>query len=126
MGAEAVIGQRTVGDTRPRGLIAPLPEPDWDEPRFQRWVVGTARINGWRVRVMDVRSGGARLRRGHPPDRGWPDLLLVKDRLFWAELKPKGGKLSEDQSKVIDDLKAAGQEVHIWTPEDWEAVVMAL
>lgn len=103
-----------------------MPDVTWDEPRFQRWVVATARANGWRVRVMDVRSGGARLRRGHTPDRGWPDLLFVHPtahRLFWAELKDAKAPLKAEQEEVIGLLRAAGQEVHVWRPQDWEVIL---
>lgn len=103
-----------------------LPQPGWDEPTFQRWVVPTARANGWRVRVMDTRAGGGLRRQGHKMDRGWPDLLLVRERVMWIELKAQGGKLRPDQEDVIELLRKAGAEVWIFTPRDWEELLGVL
>lgn len=101
-----------------------LPEPDWDEPRFQRWVVATATANGWLVRVMDQR--GRPGWRGQPTDKGWPDLLLVRDRVRWIELKDRTGKLRPDQADRIAALVAAGAEVEVYDPTGWEALLASL
>lgn len=104
-----------------------MPDVTWDEPRFQRWVVATARANGWRVRVMDVRVG--QMRRGHKPDRGWPDLLMVhpsRHRLLWAELKDAKAPVKPEQEEVLTMLRAAGQETHVWRPQDWEQIMERL
>lgn len=56
--------------------------------------------------------------------KGWPDYCYYGNgRLFFAELKSESGKLSYDQERVIDDLRAAGAEVHVWRPSDWDQVV---
>lgn len=50
---------------------------------------------------------------------GFPDLVLVRERVVWAELKGPRGKLSLEQAAWIQSLRRAGQEVYVWTPEDW-------
>lgn len=115
MGTEAVIGKVSMGTT---------PEPDWDEPRFQRWLVATARANGWRVRIMDQR--GRPGWRGQAADKGLPDLLMAKDRVVWMELKAKGGKLRPDQVEWIAALREAKAEVHVVDPTDWEFIMSAI
>lgn len=52
-------------------------------------------------------------------DPGFPDLVIVGPYgLIFRELKSKIGRLSTDQNQWILDLKAAGQNVAIWRPED--------
>jgi len=115
MGSTALTGKRSV---------LPMPEADWDEPRFQRWCVATARANGWRVRVMDQR--GRPGWRGQPTDKGWPDLLMVKDRVVWIELKDADGQLRPDQLEVIGLLIDSGAEVYIMRPAQWEEFMVLL
>lgn len=101
--------------------VEEFPDATWDEPRFQRWLVAYARANGWTVRVMDQR--GRPGWKGQQTDKGWPDLLLIKDRAVWLELKRVGGKLRADQEVIIGKLVAAGQEVHVVEPTAWEQVL---
>lgn len=53
---------------------------------------------------------------------GFPDLLLIRERVVWAELKVhrKGGrgKVMPEQRAFHDLLRAAGQEVHVWFNDD--------
>lgn len=106
----------------PKSLMADgEPNASWTEPQWQRWVVATATAQGWRVRIMDQR--GRPGWRGGPQDKGWPDLLLVRDRVVWLELKASGGRLRPDQEEVIARLVAAGAEVHIVAPTAWETLI---
>lgn len=51
---------------------------------------------------------------------GFPDFVVVgADRLLWPELKGDGGRLSPAQKDWHRDLAAAGQDVVVWTPDDW-------
>lgn len=108
---------------RPSGA---LPEATWDEPRFQRWVVASARMNGWRVRVLDVRTG--KIRRAQVHEKGWPDLVMAHPEkgVIWAELKAVGGAPRPDQQEMLQTLMLAGAEVHLWFPTDWEAIMVRL
>ena len=53
--------------------------------------------------------------------RGWPDLVLWRHRIVYAELKTTKGVLSPHQSRVIEGLRAAGGEVYLWRPKDWSS-----
>lgn len=105
-------------------VVSDVPQPDWDEPRFQRWVVATARANGWLVRIMDQR--GRPGWRGQASDKGWPDLLLVRDRVVWLELKARDGTLREDQKVVLAALQAAAAEVYVVDPSSWESLLRSV
>lgn len=60
-------------------------------------------------------------------DAGFLDLVLVgPGGLAMAELKKYGGRVSPDQHRWIDALKAAGVEVHVWYPTDWPQVQVDL
>lgn len=56
--------------------------------------------------------------------KGFPDLLMVRlnadgisARLLFAEIKGRKGKTSEEQEDWIRILKAAKQEVYLWTED---------
>lgn len=50
---------------------------------------------------------------------GFPDLVLVRDRVLWVELKSEEGRLSVEQQDWMFALGAADQERHIWRPVHW-------
>ena len=57
-------------------------------------------------------------RRSEP---GFPDLVLVnprQGRILWRELKKEKGRVSVEQRKWLDALRAAGQDVGVWRPAD--------
>lgn len=62
--------------------------------------------HGWRTPVS---ADGA----------GWPDLVLVRDRVLYRELKSARGTLSVGQQDWLHALKLAGQDVDVWRPDDW-------
>ena len=55
---------------------------------------------------------------------GYPDLACInvrQRRCLWAELKGPKGRLSVEQAGWLADLRAAGQEAHLWTWDDWDS-----
>jgi VRR-NUC domain len=97
----------------PRGRPAPA---TYSEAAFQADVVRWARLNRWR--------------HFHPHDsrrsnEGWPDLALWRPEtgeFLLVELKTQKGRLTRDQRRVIDELRTAGVEVHLWRPSDWAVI----
>lgn len=83
-------------------------EIDW-----LRQVREYARLMGWKCYHHPYSLGA---------DPGFPDLVLVRERVVFAELKGPRGKMSPAQWDWIDALHAAKAEVYIWRPEDWEQV----
>lgn len=49
---------------------------------------------------------------------GFPDLVLVRERVIFAEVKRTGEKPRRDQREVLDKLARAGCEVYVWTLDD--------
>lgn len=87
------------------------------EQDFQRTVIEAARLHGWFVR--------------HIPNARFnptmPDLLLARDGVVrWVELKTERGYLGRAQVQLRDDLAAAGFEMEIIRPSDWDDFVATL
>ena len=94
------------------------------EAAFQRAVEGFARTLGWYDwHVRNARQSKA----------GFPDLMLVKDRVVWMELKVyydngKAGVVHGEQVRFHEMLRAAGQEVYVVYDDDdgWEIIKRVL
>jgi hypothetical protein len=90
------------------------------EDELQDWIVGTARLLGWRIFHARVARTATGWRTAVSYDgAGFPDLVLVRERLVFAEIKLERGRLSPEQVVWLDVLREAGQEVHVWRPADW-------
>ncbi len=97
-------------------------EADWE-----RTLVQLARLNGWKVAGFRTAQVGKSWQTPVRHDaKGWPDLVLVRDRVMFVELKTDTGRLSKEQDAWIRMLEEAGQEVYVWRPSDWDAVVEVL
>jgi len=88
---------------------------------LQRAIIDLARTHGWMVAhfpmVQDVKRGW---RTPVAADgKGWPDLVLVRDRVVFVEVKGRGDRMRPDQEKWRHSLRLAGQEHHVWGPDDW-------
>jgi hypothetical protein len=88
-----------------------------DLARLLKWRVAHFRpartAKGWRT---PVQADGA----------GFPDLVLVRDRVIYAELKSETGRLSTDQEAWRDAILGAGGLWYCWRPSDWPEVVAVL
>lgn len=65
----------------------------------------------------------------HRSDRsepGFPDLVLVRDSVIFAELKTNTGKPTHEQGLWLSLLCHAGAEAVVWRPADWDAIVERL
>lgn len=85
----------------------------YTEKEFQSQVVQLAKICGWKVyHTYDSR-------RSEP---GMLDLILVKNRVLWRELKTATGKITPAQRDWLAALEAAGQDARVWRPEDFNSI----
>lgn len=92
-------------------------DADVTEQQWQRTVMEAAAALGWLCfHVYDSRRSEA----------GLPDLLLVRERVIFVELKTMRGRLRREQRAWLAALRAAGQEVWIWRPSDWPTVERVL
>lgn len=55
-------------------------------------------------------------RRGRTWCAGWPDLVIVGNRVIYRELKREGGALSAEQRTVGAALERAGADWAVWRP----------
>ncbi len=86
--------------------------PAMNENQLQAAIVQYAQLNGWLAyHTYDSRKSA----------RGFPDLVLIRERLVMVELKAEKGVLSEPQGRWLLALEAAGVECHVWRPADWRS-----
>ena len=57
---------------------------------------------------------------------GFPDLVLVRERVIFAELKSETGRLSPEQKTWGDKLFIADCEIYNWRPSDWDKIIKIL
>ena len=90
------------------------------EAEFLGQVTELAAIYGWSwVHFRPARTAhGWRTPVSGPLGAGWPDLVLVRDRVIFAELKADDGRVRPEQAEVGAVLAAAGAEWHLWRPKD--------
>ena len=87
------------------------------EQDFQRSIIRFAKSRGWLFyHTWDSR-------RSEP---GFPDLVLVRDRVLFRELKTDKGRLTAIQKTWRDQLKAAGADYQIWRPHMKESIYKEL
>ena len=88
-------------------------EKDW-----QKQVRELAQTLGWRraYHTFDSRRS----------DTGFPDLVLVRDRVVFLELKREKGKVSPDQREWLRALTAAKAEVYLARPRHLQALAQVL
>ena len=92
----------------------PMTERDW-----QRFVIDLAQLHRWRVAHFRPAMTSQGWRTPVEADgAGFPDLVLVRERVVYVECKADRGRLGLEQELWIDALKAAGQDVRVWRPRD--------
>lgn len=85
-------------------LAIELSEKDW-----QSEVIEIAGVGGWRhYHTHNSRKSA----------KGFPDLVFVRDRVVYVELKSEDGRLRPEQEEWLQALAKAGQEVYVWRPSD--------
>lgn len=99
------------------------------EEAFQKQVIDLAHLRGWHVAhfrsVFDANA-----KRWMTPvgadGKGFPDLVLVREVVIFAELKAKAGRLRPDQVVWMDKLRATGAHVYEWRPKDLDTISVIL
>lgn len=99
-----------------------MTEADW-----QRQVIELARLFKWRVahfRPAKTNHGWVTPVQGD--GKGFPDLVLVRERVVWAELKATKGRTTPEQEAWLEALARAGCEWYCWRPSDFDQVATIL
>jgi hypothetical protein len=100
-----------------------------NESDFLRLIIDLAHVHGWKVAHFraGMRADGQYRTSVQGDGAGFPDLVLVRERVIFAELKTDKGKfLSELQASWTLALNTAAQEVYVWRPSDWDRIVEVL
>ncbi len=92
-------------------------EKEWDYQLFNS-KKGLAPMLGWRLCYHTLRSKGSQ--------SGFPDRVLVRDRVIFAELKREKGVVTDAQREWLDGLAAVGAEVYLWRPSDLDEIAEIL
>lgn len=87
------------------------------EKQFQAEVVDAAKRLGWSVYHTNDS------RRCEP---GFPDLVLVRDRVLYRELKTEIGRLSASQKVWGEKLVGAGADYAVWRPSEMRDIIVTL
>jgi hypothetical protein len=100
-------------------MVAPaIPLDEILERDWQRQVVQLAKQLGWRLvyHTFDSRRS----------THGFPDLVIVKDRVIFLELKREKSKLADEQIDWLRSLRAAGAEAYVARPRHLEPLARLL
>ena len=92
------------------------------EAEWQAIVIDLAHLHGWQV--MHVHPMTSRRGTRTPTSTiGWPDLVLWRPgQILYRELKTDRGRITAAQTRVLASLDAAGGDVGVWRPKDWDQV----
>lgn len=104
---------------------------DLSESQFRAVVVEMASLRGWRAFFVEnstreiVRASGARVRvrNINLGGRGFPDLVLVRERILYRELKREHDTHTPaEQHEWGAAIARAGGDFAIWRPRDWQKI----
>lgn len=106
------------------------------EDELQATIADAARLGGWaRAHFPPSRShrGGHLTAGAYEAVRGWPDLILVRDRVLVLELKSARGTVRPEQAEwlrvwrvALEALGADPADVRVVRPADLDALVTEL
>lgn len=93
------------------------------EADFQANVITYAQLRGWKVmhtRPAQTNNGYRTAVSGD--GQGFFDLVLMRDRVIFAELKVKNRKQTRHQLAWYEQAKTANAEVYVWHPKHWPEI----
>lgn len=97
------------------------------ERDVQATIIDLAHAYGWRVAHFRPARTDKGWRTPVSADgKGFPDLVLVRDRVIFVELKREGEHPRPDQVEWLNGLSRAGAEVYVWTLADFDEAASIL
>ncbi len=57
---------------------------------------------------------------------GFPDLVIVGQRVLFRELKTDKGRVTHEQETWLQRLSDAGADAAVWRPSQWDAITVEL
>lgn len=95
------------------------------EAQLQAAVIDIAHLFSWKVAHFRPALTKRGWRTPVAADgQGFPDLLLVRERVIAAELKAADGRLSAEQVAWQVAFRGAGCEAHTWRPADLAVTIV--
>lgn len=90
------------------------------EAELMNAIIEAARLLSWKcAHFRAARTAGGWRTPLQADAKGWPDLVMVRDRVVFAEVKVGRGRLSAEQEAWFGWLEAAGCELYLWREHDW-------
>jgi VRR-NUC domain-containing protein len=87
---------------------------------LQKAIIELARQLGWRVAHFPPVETQRGWRVPVAADgKGFPDLILVRERIIVAEIKGDGDRLTPEQDNWLHAFRMAGISTYTWTPAEW-------
>ena len=97
-----------------------LPATQMTETELQDNTIELGHLFGWKIAHFRPALTKHGWRTPVSADgKGFVDLVLVRDRVIFAELKSMSGKQTREQTEWMIALRASGAEYRLWTPQDW-------
>lgn len=97
--------------------------PSLSESAFLDQIAMLAKLHQWRVAHFRAgRTAGGWRTPCQYDAKGFPDLVLVRERILWVEVKRENGQLTDEQALWSQALFIAGADVRIWYPSDWPEI----
>jgi hypothetical protein len=97
--------------------VLELSEKEW-EAQLYKSEKGLAPMLGWKLIYHTLRSKGSQ--------PGFPDRVLVRERIIFVESKSDTGKPTERQREWLTGIAKAGGEAYLWRPRDLDEVANVL
>lgn len=95
------------------------------EEAFQRTIIEALHMHGWTVAHFRPlqRHDGRYVTPVQGDGAGFPDLVAVRERVLFRELKTMNGRLSDIQQQWGEKLTEAGADWGVWRPSDMERII---
>lgn len=107
---------------KPVPVALSLP-PNTNEEEFLFTVIEYAQAQGWRVAHFRPAKTAKGWRTAVQADgKGFPDLVLVRERVLFAELKTEEGQMTPAQKDWLSALMTANAGYFLWRPSDWNDI----
>ena len=102
--------------------LAAVSEQPLDGRTLQRAIIQLARQLGWRVAHTPPIQTERGWRTAVSADgKGFPDLLLVRDRVIVAEVKGDSDRMKPEQRDWLTAFRMANVMAYEWTPTQWRS-----
>lgn len=97
------------------------------EREWQKQVIEIAHLFRWKVaHFRPARTNKGWVTPVAADGKGFPDMVLVRDRVIFAELKAVGKYPSPEQRAWRGAIETAGGEYYLWRPDNADDVIATL